>query len=132
LRTAIARAARGETVRFEARIHPRTDLFLDIVMTITSHRDANQQIEYLICSGRDITERKHAEDQLRMLVDAIPQFVWIARPDGYVTYHNQRLIDYLAMTLEQAEGDGWMAGVHPDDRHRLRAAWQAAIQTGEP
>src|ERR1700694_5528156 len=91
LRAAIAQASRGETVRFEARIHPRTDLSLDILMTIPSHRDASQQVEYLICAGRDITERKHAEEELRTLVDAIPQFVWIARPDGSVTYHNQRL-----------------------------------------
>ncbi len=72
LRAALARASQGETVRFEARIHPRADLSLDVLMTITSHRDANQQIEYLICAGRDITERKHAEDELRTLVDAIP------------------------------------------------------------
>jgi PAS domain S-box-containing protein len=132
LLAAMAQAARGETVRFEARIHPRPDLSLDILMTITSHRDANQQVEYLICSGRDITERKQAEDQLRTLVDAIPQLVWITRPDGSVTYHNHRLIDYLAMTLEQAEGDGWLAGVHPDDRQRVREVWQTSIQTGVP
>src|SRR5260221_670799 len=132
LRAALAQASQGATVRFEARIHPRPDLSLDILMTITSHRDASQQVAYLICAGRDITERKHAEDELRTLVDALPQLVWIARPDGYVTYHNQRLIDYLAMTLEQVEGDRWMAGVHPDDQQRVRDVWQTSIQTGEP
>src|SRR5258706_1196518 len=132
LRAAIARASRGETVRFEARIHPRTDLYLDILMTITSHRIANRQVEYLICAGRDITERKRAEDELRTLVDAIPHFVWIAGPDGSIIYNNQRLIDFLAMTHEQAEGAGWMAGVHPDDRQRVWEAWQTSIQTGGP
>ncbi|HEX7735753.1 MAG TPA: PAS domain S-box protein [Ktedonobacteraceae bacterium] len=132
LRAAIVRASQGETARFEARIHPRTDQDLDLLMTITSHRDANQQIEYLICAGRDITEHKQAEDERRTLADAIPQFVWIAGPDGSITYNNQRLIDYLAMTHEQAEGDGWMAGVHPDDRLRVLKAWQASIQTGVP
>src|SRR5258706_1466001 len=132
LRAALAQASQGETVRFEARIHPRPDLSLDILMTITSHRDASQQIEYLICAGRDITERKQAEDELRTLVDAIPQFVWIAGPDGSITYNNQRLIDFLAMTHEQAEGAGWMAGVHPDDRQRVWEAWQTSIQTGGP
>src|SRR6266851_5590144 len=34
LRAAIARASRGETVRFEARIHPRTEMYLDILLTI--------------------------------------------------------------------------------------------------
>ncbi|GHO88009.1 PAS domain-containing sensor histidine kinase [Dictyobacter formicarum] len=132
LRAAIARASRGETVRFEARIHPRTDLYLDIVLTITSHRDASQQVEYLICAGGDITEHKHIEDELRTLVDAIPQFVWITGPDGKVIYNNQRLIAYLAMTLEQVEGDGWLAGVHPDDQLRVRQTWQTSIQMGVP
>ena len=57
-------------------------LSLDILMTITSHRDASQQVAYLICAGRDITERKHAEDELRVRLDAIPQLVWTGRPDG--------------------------------------------------
>ncbi|MBO0783457.1 MAG: PAS domain-containing protein [Ktedonobacteraceae bacterium] len=72
------------------------------------------------------------EGEIYALVDALPQLVWIARPDGYVTYNNQRLIDYLAMTLEQVEGDGWLAGVHPDDRQRAQEAWQSAIQTSIP
>ncbi len=132
LRSAIVRASTGETVRFEAHIHPRADLDLDLLMTITSHRDANQQVEYLICAGRDITERKQAEDERRTLVDAIPQFVWIAEPDGSLTYNNRRLIDYLAITHEQAEGSGWLAGVHPDDRSCVWKMWQTSIRTGEP
>jgi PAS domain S-box-containing protein len=98
LRAAIARASRGETVLFEARIHPRTEMYLDILMTITSHRDASQQVEYLICAGRDITERKHAEDELQVLLDAIPQLVWTWRSDGFVDYTNQRWRDYTGMT----------------------------------
>src|SRR5258708_1594238 len=101
-------------------------------MTITAHRDASQQVEYLICASRDVSECKQAEDELRHLVDAIPHFVWIAGPDGYVTYHNQRLIGYLAMTLEQVEGDRWMASVHPDDQQRVWEVWQTSIQTGVP
>src|SRR6202040_1033098 len=33
---------------------------------------------------------------------------------------------------EQAEGTGWLAGVHPDDRPRVWEAWQTSIQTGVP
>jgi PAS domain S-box-containing protein len=132
LRAAIARASRGETVRFEARIHPRTDLDLDVSMTITSHRDASQQVEYLICAGRDITERKHAEDELRTLVDAIPHFIWIFRPDGSAEYHNQQLCDYTNVTPEQLQGSGWPQCLHPDDRRRVFDAWQTAVCTKTP
>jgi PAS domain-containing protein len=70
-------------------------------------------------------------EAIHTLVDAIPQFVWVARPDGFVVYQNQRMIEYLAMTHEQAEGTGWLAKVHPDDRPRLWEARQVAFQTGE-
>ncbi|GHO60358.1 PAS domain-containing protein [Ktedonobacter robiniae] len=133
LRAAIARASMGETVRFETLFHSREGMNLHFEATITPpHRDVDHHVKYLAYVETDITERKRAEAQIHALVDTIPQFVWIARPDGYVTYNNQRLIDYLAMSLEQAEGDGWLASVHPDDWQRVWVAWQTSILTSAP
>lgn len=132
LLTAIAQASKGETVRFEARIHPRPGMFLDILMTITSHRDANQQVEYLISAGRDITERKRAEDELHALIDAIPHLVWIMNPAGKSEYGNQRWRDYTAMTPQEYEGDGWLQAIHPDDRQHTLTRWHHALATEEP
>jgi PAS domain S-box-containing protein len=77
-------------------------------------------------------ERKRAEGEIHTLVDAIPHLVCIASPNGSITYSNHRLLEYLAMTQEQVQGYGWLAGVHPDDRHQVREAWQTAIQTEKP
>lgn len=132
LRTAIAQASTGETVRFEARIYPRPGMFLDILMTITSHRDANQQVEYLICAGRDITERKCAEEELRALIDAIPQLIWIMNPAGKSEYGNQRWRDYTAMAPQEYAGDGWLQALHPDDRQRTLEIWYHSLAAEEP
>jgi PAS domain S-box-containing protein len=85
-----------------------------------------------ICAGRDITERKHTEDDLRTLVDAIPHFVWMMRPDGSAEYGNQRWCDYTNMTPEQLQGDGWIQCLHPDDRRHVLDAWQTAVRTNTP
>jgi PAS domain S-box-containing protein len=131
LRAAIARAGRGETVRFETTVHPRKGMDLHLEVTITPHRDADHNVEYLVYVGADVTARKQAEDKIRDLIDAIPQMVWIAGPDGFATYQNQRVIEALSMTHEQAEGNGWLAAIHPDDRQRMWEAWQRSLQTGE-
>ena len=44
--------AREKLCALRSRSIRRTDLVLDLSMTITSHMDANQQIEYLICAGQ--------------------------------------------------------------------------------
>ncbi|BCL79947.1 PAS domain S-box protein [Ktedonobacteria bacterium brp13] len=132
LRATIARVSRGETVRFEAVIQPMKGVYRDLDAVITPHIGADNHIEYLVYAGIDITARKRAEAEIRALIDAIPHLVWTARPDGYLTYHNQRLIEYWRMTHEQAEGVGWLAGVHPDERPRVWEAWQTSIRTGEP
>ncbi len=98
LRAAIVQASGGETARFEARIRSQPGRYRDVALTITSHLDANQQVEYLISVGWDITERKHAEDELRVLAEMLPQFVWIARPDGFLEGCNQQYADYFQAT----------------------------------
>lgn len=77
-------------------------------------------------------EREDAEDELRTLVDAIPDFVWMMRPDGLFEYANQRWCDYISKTREQIQGDTWLQFTHPDDRSWVQEAWQTAVRTGTP
>ncbi|HEX4713820.1 MAG TPA: PAS domain S-box protein, partial [Ktedonobacteraceae bacterium] len=132
LRAAIARANTGETARFEALLRPREGMLLSFESAITPHLDADHHIEYLVLAGIDITARKQAERDIHALIDAIPQLVWTGRPDGYIDYYNQRWRDYTGLSTEQAQGDGWMQCTHPDDRQRVLAVWQSAVQTGTP
>jgi PAS domain S-box-containing protein len=130
VRAAIARASKGETVLFETLVRSREGMFLHFEVAITPHVNADHHIEYLVIAGIDITARKRAGDELRFLIDAIPQFVWIMRPDGWCDYCNQRWCDYTGMTFQQAQGDGWLQAIHPDDQQPTLVVWQRAVQTG--
>src|SRR6266852_7070483 len=132
VRAAIARASTGETALFETLVRPREGMFLHFEVVIIPHVNADHHIEYLVIAGIDSTARKRAEGEIHALIDAIPQLVWTGRPDGYMDYYNQRWRDYTGLSTEQAQGDGWMQCMHPDDRQRVRAAWQSAVQTGRP
>src|SRR5712692_6129061 len=132
LRAAIARASTGETVRFETLVRPREGMSLHLEVAITPHVNADYHLEYLVITGIDITARKRAEDEIRVLVDAIPQLVWMLRPDGSTEYCNQRWRDYTQMTVEQIQGEGWMQCTNPDDWQRVLEVWQRDVQTGSP
>ena len=85
---------------------------------------------------RNITERKRMEEALkgsekkfRTLAEAMPQIVWITRPDGWNVYFNQNWVTYTGLTLEESYGHGWNIPFHPDDRQRAWDAWQDAVRT---
>ncbi len=72
------------------------------------------------------------EQRYQTLVDAIPQIVWTATPDGALDYSNQHWFDYTGMTLDETRGTGWQLVVHPDDLQRCVESWTHACMTGEP
>lgn len=131
LREEIEQARQGQTVRFDSRAHNRTGHCVDVDITIAPHFSADQHVEYLLYSAIDVTKRKQMESEIRLLVDAIPQLVWVGRPDGYIEYHNQRWCDYTGMSLEESLGLGWLRCIHPDDRQQILDAWQVTLQTGQ-
>ncbi len=88
---------------------------------------------------RDVTERKRADliirrnaEELRLLIEGIPQLIWTAGPDGSVEYHNGRLLAYHGRTIEEMRGNGSAAIVHPDDRDRAANVWNSALAARQP
>lgn len=68
----------------------------------------------------------------RALVEAMPQIVWVTRPDGHHVHFNQRWMDFTGLTLEESIGFGWIDAFHPDDQQRTAARWEQATASGEP
>jgi diguanylate cyclase (GGDEF)-like protein/PAS domain S-box-containing protein len=68
----------------------------------------------------------------REMIEALPQIVWVARPDGYHVHFNQPWMDFTGLTLEESLGDGWIPPFHADDRPLARRLWAEATRTGEP
>lgn len=80
--------------------------------------------------ARTVLLASRAEFQL--VVESMPQIVWIARPDGWHTYFNRQWLDFTGLTLEQSLGHGWNPPFHPDERALASARWDRATSTGEP
>lgn len=83
-----------------------------------------------------IAERKQVEQVLRQsearLIEAIPQQVWTARPDGTLDYVNRRVLEYFGAPAERLLDWEWQSVLHPDDLPACMTAWTASLQTEEP
>jgi PAS domain S-box-containing protein len=98
--------------------------------------------------GRDLTERKRKEDQLREasrlkdesiaalrhIADSMPQIIWSAGPDGRVDYYNRRWYELLGAEAPPSPepGGDWQPALHPDDRGPSHDLWMASVRNGTP
>jgi PAS domain S-box-containing protein len=103
------------------------------------YREADGTISGVIAVAMDVTEqvvaRKKIEEsnkEFQFVTDFMPQLIWVARPDGYHYYYNQKWYGYTGLTPGETEGEGWNAVFHPDDQERAWNLWRHSLETGEP
>ena len=102
-------------------------------------RDDRNEPVGLLEINRDITAQKQAnhaleesESQFRALANAIPQLCWMANPDGWIFWYNQRWYEYTGTTPQQMEGWGWQSVHDPVMLPKVLEGWRGSIATGEP
>src|SRR5579863_2105290 len=83
---------------------------------------------------RDITEREQSEHALResegrfrLVANTAPVLIWMSGPDNLCNYFNQPWLDFTGRRLEDELGNGWTAGVHPDDLEKCLETYKQAF-----
>ncbi len=136
VRAAVAEAAAGRCVRFEAVIAATDGRVATVDFSIRPILDPAGAVLWLAPEGRDITTIRRAETALaeseamfRSLADSMPQTAFVALPDGRNEFQNRRWFEYTGQVQSQSAGSGWAEVLHPDDLQPTLAAWAQALAT---
>jgi PAS domain S-box-containing protein len=66
------------------------------------------------------------EQELRQLIDVVPQHILVTRADGTPLYANQGMLAYHGMTLHDVQAEDFLTRIfHPEDRPKLAACTRA-------
>jgi len=103
-------------------------------------KDATGRVREVVLVHEDVTERRRAEEAIResekrfrSLADAMPQMVWVTRPDRSVEYINRRWQDYTGQSVSECLGPSdWAAAIHPEDLGQVMEASRRSHATGLP
>ena len=67
------------------------------------------------------------EPCFQALAVTAPVGIYVTDAQGKCTYVNPRWCEMTGLTAEQAHGNGWLEGLHPEDRDRIPGAWERMI-----
>ena len=79
---------------------------------------------------KEKVEKKNSED-LKKILETLPQITSTASPDGSVTYFNQFFLDYSGMTFAEALDRGWEPVIKSEMLDEFKKSWGHSIATGE-
>ena len=85
-------------------------------------KDSNRAEEAVVSS----------EEELRLLVETIPAYVWRAAPKGDIEYVNERMLEYFGAPLGEIVGWGWAERVHPEDVAFKVKSWLENLEAENP
>lgn len=134
LKRAIAQAANGVSMRFDAEIRVARGSLTTIDFMLVPMRDESGTITHLIPSGVDVSDRKNAERALaereqfyRQLIEGMPLLTWTCLPDGTCDFVSNRWQTFAGQEADFRGGFATMDQIHPDDRETVSRAWQQSV-----
>ena len=70
---------------------------------------------------------RESEERFRLVANTAPVMIWMAGTDRLCTYVNQTWLEFTGRPLEAELGDGWVEGVHAEDRKACLKTYSEAF-----
>ncbi|MBX6314069.1 MAG: PAS domain S-box protein [Isosphaeraceae bacterium] len=133
------RALQGEVIAQEEMIWQVGERAMLISVSAAPLLRPTGEIAGAVVVVQDVTERKRLEAELadsqarfRTIAEHSPVIIWRSDATGLIDYVNQTYLDFRGQPAEQELGEGWVEGVHPDDRDRALTTYHTAFARREP
>jgi len=92
-----------------------------------------ERVTTYIGVAADLTRAKQAEaalleseERFCNIADAAPVMIWVAGPDQLLTFLSKGWLAFRGRTMDEELGNGWLDGIHPDDRKAYLTAYASA------
>lgn len=125
VRDALARATRGETVRGDFLVRIADDQFITLDTKFGPLLGKDGRVEAIIGSGVDVTEQRHAQEELRLHSQVL-----MSMSEGVLFIDGDAVIRFTNPALERmfGYGDGELAGRHVTVLNDATTAENAQLQ----
>ncbi|MFH7026693.1 MAG: PAS domain S-box protein [Heteroscytonema crispum UTEX LB 1556] len=139
LQDAIERSRQGEIIRYDVQIRLSENRFIIIDFGLVPLFDAAGQVEYLIPSGIDISDRKQTEASLReseqrttLATNAASLGMWSWNPITDETIWTEKCKALFGLAADtEINYEVFLNTIHPQDRQWLQAAITRVIEGQE-
>ncbi len=81
----------------------------------------DRAIRYALEHRRVENAHRESEERFRAMVNAVPVLLYMTDAEGRGTFVNQGWLDFRGSSFAEECGDGWLEGLHPEDRERAQA-----------
>lgn len=75
---------------------------------------------------------RESEERFRLLANTAPVMIWMSDHTKRCTDFNRQWLEFTGRSLEAELGEGWVEGVHPDDRKDCLETYSQAFDRQEP
>jgi len=87
--------------------------------------------EALLASNAELKKSeavlRESEERFRLVANSAPVLIWMSNADKQRTFFSQAWLEFTGRSMEQEVKDGWVAGVHPDDRDLCLRIYSGAM-----
>ncbi|HSY53725.1 MAG TPA: response regulator [Opitutaceae bacterium] len=87
----------------------------------------DRAIRYALERRRVEDAHRESEERFRLIANTTPVLLYVTDAEGRGTFVNKAWLDFRGTSFAAECGDGWLEGVHPDDRERTQAYFANTI-----